>query len=335
MPTVTTFFSIKIQYGRSLFERLYQSGHPVHFLDRQFRCHPDIYTFPSESFYNGRVTMGRNRNSFSKFYHHYVAFQPIIFFDLQIRGGRKGQKSNSSNSSNSSSNSSNSSNNNTNGGQSQSNSTKSFQNVDEAKFCASLLKSLIQISDQHNEQQMELKQKDPRHVVQPSFGSVRNPLDPETSIGIITPYRDQVNALQRSIRKEMTQYWNDKGRRTGMGRKRYTPKETFKVSSVDGFQGQERECIIFSTVRTDGVGFSQDVQRLCVALTRAKYTLMIVGNYNNLNRSRAWSGFLEYLTNMGRVVRVKNAEVDPLSLGLVSEQLFEMLEGVSGEKQNR
>jgi len=38
---------------------------------------------------------------------------------------------------------------------------------------------------------------------------------------------------------------------------------------------------------------------------------------------------------MGRVVRVKNAEVDPLSLGLVSEQLFEMLEGVSGEKQNR
>ena len=125
MPPVTTFFSIKIQYGRSLFERLYQSGHPVHFLDRQFRCHPDIYTFPSESFYNGRVTMGRNRNSFSKFYHHYVAFQPIIFFDLQIRGGRKGQKSNSSNSSNSSSNSSNNSNNNTNGGQSQSNSTKS------------------------------------------------------------------------------------------------------------------------------------------------------------------------------------------------------------------
>lgn len=51
------------------------------------------------------------------------------------------------------------------------------------------------------------------------------------------------------------------------------------VNTVDGFQGQERDIIIMSCVRSEGIGFLSDRQRLCVALTRAKYCLYICGNF--------------------------------------------------------
>lgn len=53
----------------------------------------------------------------------------------------------------------------------------------------------------------------------------------------------------------------------------------YEVNTVDGFQGQERDIIIMSCVRSHGIGFLSDRQRLCVALTRAKHSLILCGNF--------------------------------------------------------
>lgn len=57
-------------------------------------------------------------------------------------------------------------------------------------------------------------------------------------------------------------------------------KINFEVNTVDSFQGQERDVIIMSCVRSHGIGFLSDRQRLCVALTRAKHSLILCGNFN-------------------------------------------------------
>jgi len=68
------------------------------------------------------------------------------------------------------------------------------------------------------------------------------------------------------------------------------------VNTVDGFQGSERDIIIISCVRGGGggIGFLQDRQRLNVALTRAKYSLVVVGNMGTLRgASEMWTELLD------------------------------------------
>lgn len=55
---------------------------------------------------------------------------------------------------------------------------------------------------------------------------------------------------------------------------------TIEINTVDSFQGQERDIILMSCVRSHGIGFLSDPQRLCVALTRAKYCLILCGNFH-------------------------------------------------------
>lgn len=63
-----------------------------------------------------------------------------------------------------------------------------------------------------------------------------------------------------------------------------------KVSTVDAFQGGEREIILLSTVRANGktVGFTDDPSRLNVALSRAKTHLIVFGHLPTLERSTTW-----------------------------------------------
>ena len=56
-------------------------------------------------------------------------------------------------------------------------------------------------------------------------------------------------------------------------------KFIIEVNTVDSFQGQERDVVIMSCVRSSGIGFMSDKQRLCVALTRAKSSLILCGNF--------------------------------------------------------
>jgi senataxin len=62
-----------------------------------------------------------------------------------------------------------------------------------------------------------------------------------------------------------------------------------EINTVDAYQGREKDIIIVSTVRTDGIGFLQDYRRMNVAITRAKNFMWIVGNQKNLQRNDVWS----------------------------------------------
>lgn len=76
----------------------------------------------------------------------------------------------------------------------------------------------------------------------------------------------------------------------------------YKISTVDAFQGAERDVTIMSCVRTDGIGFIKDKRRLNVALTRAKRHLIMVGCYRNLALNPVWGALLNKVKQCGKIL---------------------------------
>ena len=72
--------------------------------------------------------------------------------------------------------------------------------------------------------------------------------------------------------------------------------DLIEVNTVDGFQGREKEFILFSCVRTESVGFLSDERRLNVAITRAKSCCLLVGKSTCLRRDCTWRAFLDHLS---------------------------------------
>ena len=106
-------------------------------------------------------------------------------------------------------------------------------------------------------------------------------------IGVITPYDDQVDLLKRMIKNE-----------------------GIKVSSVDGFQGREKEIIILSLVRSNkrkDVGFLMDERRLNVSLTRAKSKLVIIGDFSTLSHDPLYRALLIHVKDNGKYILFNNA----------------------------
>ena len=71
-----------------------------------------------------------------------------------------------------------------------------------------------------------------------------------------------------------------------------------EVKTVDGFQGREKEVIVFSAVRSNAawdVGFVDDARRLNVSLTRAKMGLIVLGSRTTLNASPVWKKCLAWV----------------------------------------
>ncbi|CAI8044417.1 Regulator of nonsense transcripts 1 [Geodia barretti] len=100
-------------------------------------------------------------------------------------------------------------------------------------------------------------------------------------MGIITPYEGQ--------RAYVVQYMQFNGT---MSQRLYMEIE---VASVDAFQGREKDFIILSCVRANehqGIGFLNDARRLNVALTRAKYGVVIIGNAKVLTKHPLWNSLI-------------------------------------------
>lgn len=108
-------------------------------------------------------------------------------------------------------------------------------------------------------------------------------LDESIDVGIISPYRAQVQYLRHLIKKETF----------------FKPfRHLLSVNTVDGFQGQERDVIIVSLVRSnnDGqIGFLRDLRRMNVAMTRARSKLIIIGDHETLAHHEFYKKLYEYI----------------------------------------
>ncbi len=108
----------------------------------------------------------------------------------------------------------------------------------------------------------------------------------EEDIGIITPYEDQVERL-RNLLKDF---------------------EGVEISTVDAFQGREKEVIIISLVRSNReskIGFLKDVRRLNVALTRAKRKLIVIGNSKTICVHKVYKKLVEFAKKKGSYLPFK------------------------------
>jgi len=122
-----------------------------------------------------------------------------------------------------------------------------------------------------------------------------------SDIGIITPYSGQVRLFQDFFSKEKIFTESTQRDEIEVGEDARTQLAGgLNIASVDGFQGREKQLIIFSTVRSNKrgeVGFLSDWRRLNVALTRAKRGLIVVGNIDCLNKDEHWLSWISWMEN--------------------------------------
>ena len=69
-------------------------------------------------------------------------------------------------------------------------------------------------------------------------------------------------------------------------------KNGIEINTVDAYQGREKDIIIISTVRTEGLGFLNDYRRMNVAITRARHFLWVVGNSKALKNNENWNAII-------------------------------------------
>jgi len=114
-------------------------------------------------------------------------------------------------------------------------------------------------------------------------------LDEKIDVGIISPYRAQVQYLRHLIKK----------------RESFKPfRNLISVNTVDGFQGQERDIILISMVRANDngeIGFLKDLRRMNVAITRARMKLIILGDKNTLTRHPFYKKLWEYIKQINEI----------------------------------
>ena len=108
-------------------------------------------------------------------------------------------------------------------------------------------------------------------------------LSESIDVGIISPYRAQVQYLKKLIKKYEF----------------FKPyRRLISVNTVDGFQGQERDVILISLVRSNDegqIGFLKDLRRMNVAMTRARMKLIILGNKDTMTRHPFYKKLWEYV----------------------------------------
>ena len=108
-------------------------------------------------------------------------------------------------------------------------------------------------------------------------------LDERLDVGIISPYRAQVQYLRQLVRK----------------REFFKPfRPLISINTVDGFQGQERDIIVISLVRSNEegqIGFLRDLRRMNVAITRARMKLIILGDQETMTKHPFYRKLWEYI----------------------------------------
>ncbi|MBO3700033.1 AAA domain-containing protein [Roseivirga sp. E12] len=128
----------------------------------------------------------------------------------------------------------------------------------------------------YNEEEADLLIK---HVV--------NNLTPEKSVGIIAPYKAQIELLKDLVMKNPSFD---------------AVRDQISINTVDAFQGQERDVIYIGLTRSNEqneIGFLKEYRRMNVAMTRAKTQLVIIGDSATLGRDAFYNSVIDYANEVG------------------------------------
>lgn len=75
----------------------------------------------------------------------------------------------------------------------------------------------------------------------------------------------------------------------------FEEKKMIEIETIDGFQGREKDVILFSTVRSgNSIGFLKDYRRMNVALSRAKHLLVLIGKGDTLKQDETWNQIISH-----------------------------------------
>lgn len=111
-------------------------------------------------------------------------------------------------------------------------------------------------------------------------------LDERIDVGMISPYKAQVQYLRRLVRNDAF----------------FKPyRQAITINTVDGFQGQERDVILISLVRANEegqIGFLNDLRRMNVSITRARMKLIILGDASTLTRHAFYKKLYTYIESL-------------------------------------
>ena len=247
-PVVLCKNAAKAGLKMSLFERLVKLKIKPHMLQVQYRMHPKLSEFPSNTFYDGNLQNGvtsDDRIYFNVNFPWPNVKKPTFFYHIV-------------------------------GKEEFSASGTSYLNREEADFIETIVKSLLKCT-----------------------------VKPE-QIGIITPYEGQRCYIVSRMLKNCA-------------------STEIEVSSVDSFQGREKDYIIMSCVRSNnhhGIGFLDDPRRLNVSLTRARYGLILVGNAIALSNHQLWINLLDHYQKMDLLVQGQLGSLKEVSIPLPAPKRY-------------
>jgi superfamily I DNA and/or RNA helicase len=111
-------------------------------------------------------------------------------------------------------------------------------------------------------------------------------IDERFDVGIISPYKVQTQYLRSLVKRN----------------KFFKPfRSLITINTVDGFQGQERDIMLISLVRSNEngqIGFLSDLRRMNVAITRARMKLIIIGDVATLSHHPFYRKLYEYVGSL-------------------------------------
>lgn len=258
-PTVKSIAALRAGLGKTLMERIAENKpEVVTLLKIQYRMNDEIMRFSSDWFYGGKVESAPQIKYRSVLdYDH-----PITWIDtsneenqITIEGGDAPENSASVSSSESAANQ------NSDLNFKEQFVGESFGRINKAEAELTLL-TLAEYFTKIGKQRV---------------------LEERIDVGIISPYRAQVQYLKKLIKKYEF----------------FKPyRRLISVNTVDGFQGQERDVILISLVRSNDegqIGFLKDLRRMNVAMTRARMKLIILGNKDTMTKHPFYKKLWEYV----------------------------------------
>lgn len=258
-PTVKSIAALRAGLGKTLMERIAENKpEVVTLLKIQYRMNEDIMRFSSDWFYGGQVESAPQIKYRSILdYDH-----PITWIDtsneenqITIEGEYAPEDSASTSSSSSAANQ------NSDLNFKEQFVGKSYGRINKAEAELTLL-TLAEYFTKIGKQRV---------------------LGDSIDVGIISPYRAQVQYLKKLIKKYEF----------------FKPyRRLISVNTVDGFQGQERDVILISLVRSNDegqIGFLKDLRRMNVAMTRARMKLIILGNKDTMTQHPFYKKLWEYV----------------------------------------